>query len=168
MADGLHPAATPHLPPFVTPPGETDVLLWAMAVFLIAIILILGNLYLRLHALPERMAHRAGVVQFQLVAVLALLALFTHEMIFWVAALILALVRFPDFSTPIDRMSGSLDRIASAVDRGDSGPAPRGVPPGRPSEPLPGTSRGEGPGPAREADVDGHPAVAAGEARRAV
>jgi len=81
-------------------------------VLILAIVLIVGNLYLRLHALPEQMAHRANLVQFQVVAVLALLALFTHNHIFWIAALLLALVRIPDIVTPLKSIARSLVRMA--------------------------------------------------------
>jgi hypothetical protein len=40
----LHPVAVKHLPPFVTPPGQTDILFVVMTVFLIGIVLIIGNL----------------------------------------------------------------------------------------------------------------------------
>ena len=43
--------------------------------------------------------------------VLALLALFTHNNIFWVAALILALLKLPDFLTPINSISESLKKL---------------------------------------------------------
>lgn len=108
----LHPAAAGHLPPFITGPGETDVLLNIMIVFLVVLIFAVGLLYLRLHALPEHMAHGVSKTQLDLVGVLALLALFTHNHLFWIAALLLALVQFPDFSTPIDSMARSLEKLA--------------------------------------------------------
>jgi hypothetical protein len=46
------------------------------------------------------------------VGVLALLALFTHNHIFWIAALLLALVQFPNFSAPLASMAQSLEKIA--------------------------------------------------------
>jgi len=45
--------------------------------------------------------------------VLALLALFTHNHIFWIAALLIALVKFPNFSAPLASMAQSLERLAS-------------------------------------------------------
>lgn len=53
--------------------------------------------------------------------VLALLALFTHNNIFWVAALILALLKLPDFLTPINSMSESLKKLTK--DQEDAAPA---------------------------------------------
>jgi intracellular septation protein A len=78
------------LPVFITGPGQTDYLFAATVVLLIASVLVVGNLYLRLHALPEQLAHRGKKVQLEIVAVLALIALFTHEHLFWIAALLAA------------------------------------------------------------------------------
>lgn len=105
----IHPLAPHDLPSFVTAPGETDVLLVAMLLVLIGAVLMVGNLYFQLHSLPERMAHRTNRVQIEIVAVLCLLALFTHEHIFWIAALLLAMIQFPDFSTPLNRIADSLE-----------------------------------------------------------
>jgi hypothetical protein len=108
----VHPAAPHHLPGFITAPGETDVLMVIMAIVLIVAVLAFGNIFLRLHTLPERMAHGAQKLQFEIVAVLGLLALFTHQHIFWVAGLLLALVDLPDFGTPLRRIAGSLESLA--------------------------------------------------------
>jgi NADH:ubiquinone oxidoreductase subunit 5 (subunit L)/multisubunit Na+/H+ antiporter MnhA subunit len=112
MTTSLHPAAPHHLPPFITAPGETDILMVVMAVFLVVAVLAVGILFLRLHTLPERMAHKSHKLQFEIVAVLGLLALFTHMHIFWVAGLLLALIDLPDFGRPLNRIAGSLERIA--------------------------------------------------------
>jgi hypothetical protein len=108
----LNPAATDHLPIFVTAPGHTDVLFNIMIVFLIAVVFGVGLLYLRLHALPEHLAHGASKIQLQIVGALCLLALFTHNNLFWVAALLIALVQFPDFSTPLQSMAQSLESMS--------------------------------------------------------
>jgi multisubunit Na+/H+ antiporter MnhF subunit len=112
MTASLHPAASHHLPPFITAPGETDVLMVVMAVFLLVAILMVGILFFRLHALPERIAHKGHKLQFEIVAVLCLLALFTHVHLFWVAALLLALIDFPDFGGWLGRIAGSVEKIA--------------------------------------------------------
>src|SRR6187431_1167747 len=112
MSASAHPAAPHHLPGFITAPGETDVLMVAMAIFLIIAVLAVGNIFLRLHTLPERMAHGSQKLQFEIVAVLGLLALFTHQHIFWVAGLLLALIDLPDFGTPLRRIAGSLENMA--------------------------------------------------------
>jgi hypothetical protein len=112
MATAIHPDATHHLPFFITPPGETDILMNVMVVFLALIVFLIGILYLRLHALPEHMAHRTQKIQYEIVAVLALISLFTHNHIYWIIGLLLALVQIPDFSTPLTRMADSLAKMA--------------------------------------------------------
>ena len=112
MTDQLHPMTPHHLPFYIAKPGETDVLMIVMGVFLILAVLGVGNIYLRLHSLPERMAHKGQKLQFEIVAVLGLISLFTHIHIFWIAGLLLALVDLPDFSTPLTRIAGSVEKIA--------------------------------------------------------
>jgi hypothetical protein len=111
----LNSAATDHLPFFITAPGQTDGLFNAMIVFLIIVVFSVGIFYLRLHALPEHMAHGTSKVQVQIVGVLALLALFTHNHIFWIGALLIALVQFPDFSSPLASMAQSLEKLAGSA-----------------------------------------------------
>ena len=115
LSELLHPNAPHDLPSFITAPGDTDVLMVAVGVILLGAVLAVGNIYLRLHTLPERMAHRSQKLQFEIVAVLGLLALFTHIHAFWVAGLLLALVDLPDFGTPLGRMASSLERIADGA-----------------------------------------------------
>ena len=117
MAPSAHPAAPHHLPGFMTAPGETDVLMVGIAAFLVVTVLVVGTLFLRLHTLPERIAHKGHKLQFEIVAVLGLLALFTHVHLFWVAGLLLALIDLPDFSGSFARMAGALEKIAG--NRGD-------------------------------------------------
>ncbi len=116
----MNPAATDHLPVFVTQPGDTDVLLVGTAIFLLLFIIGIGLVYWRLHALPEQMAHRGEKIQYQFVAVLGLLSLLTHNHAFWVAGLLLAFVRLPDFSTPLTTMARSLSRMAGLPDPGEA------------------------------------------------
>jgi hypothetical protein len=136
MAEPLHPAATHHLPAFVTAPGETDVLFVAMAVFVLLAVIGIGIFYFKLHALPEQMAHRGQKVQMEIVAVLALLALFTHNHAFWIAGLLLALLPVPDLMSPLSSIADSLERIAAGVEPlapvppPASTPAPEAPPPG--------------------------------------
>lgn len=118
MHDELHPLTPHHLPFYIVRPGETDWLMVVMGIFLILAVLAVGNLYLKLHTLPERLAHKSQKLQFEIVAVLGLLALFTHIHLFWIAALLLALVDLPDFGTPLGRIAGSLERIADATTDG--------------------------------------------------
>jgi len=116
LTDQLHPLTPHHLPFYIVKPGETDVLMIATGIFLVLTVLGVGNVYLRLHSLPERMAHKSQKLQFELVAVLGLIALFTHMHIFWIAGLLLALVDLPDFSTPLGRIAGSVEKIADSAD----------------------------------------------------
>ena len=117
MSESLHPSAPHDLPGFITAPGDTDILMVVVGIILLGSVLMVGNLYLHLHTLPERMAHKSRKLQFEIVAVLGLLALFTHIHLFWVVGLLLAMVDLPDFGTPLRRIAGSVEKIA-------------GVPPG--------------------------------------
>jgi hypothetical protein len=56
--------------------------------------------------------------------VLALMALFTHNNVFWVATLILALLKLPDFLTPINSISESLKKLAPEQTGEESAVAP--------------------------------------------
>jgi hypothetical protein len=113
MSAEIHPAAIHHLPIFITPPDQTDVLMVVTAAFLLIVVVTFGLLFLRLHSLPERMAHRGHKLQFEIVAVLCLVALFTHIHGFWIAALLLALIDLPDISGWMGRIAGGVERIAS-------------------------------------------------------
>jgi hypothetical protein len=111
----MHPAAPHHLPFFVPGPDGSDTLMVVMGIFLVAVILWVGTLYWKLHSLPERMAHRTHKLQFEIVAVLGLISLFTHMHIFWIAGLLLAMIDLPDFGTPLRSIAGSVERIADAA-----------------------------------------------------
>jgi hypothetical protein len=116
----LHPSAPHDLPAFITAPGDTDVLMVVIGIVLILAVVGVGNLYLHLHTLPERMAHKSQKLQFEIVAVLGLLALFTHIHLFWVIGLLLAMVDLPDFGTPLRRIAGSVEKIAGAPSDGEA------------------------------------------------
>jgi hypothetical protein len=122
MATQLHPAAPQHLPGFIAAPGETDLLMVVAGVTLLAATLGVGLLFLRLHTLPERIAHKTHKLQFEIVAVLGLLALFTHVHLFWVIGLLLALVDLPDIPGMFGRMAGALEKIAG-ISPGHAGDA---------------------------------------------
>lgn len=123
-----NPIATTHVPFFITPPGGTDVLYNATLVIVVGSIIMTGIIFLTIHSLPERMAHKSKKVQFDIVAVLGLLGLLSHEHAFWVAALLLAYIDIPDFLTPFKRIATSVETMAgqepgaSLVDHSDSGP----------------------------------------------
>lgn len=129
MAAESHPAAPNHLPWFMTAPGESDTLFTFTTIVVIATVLGLGILFFRLHSLPERLGHKK--LQFEIVAVLGLLSLFTHIHAFWVAGLLLALIDLPDFQTPLKKMAASLEKLSGA----ESPPEPD--PPAKPALPHP-------------------------------
>jgi nitrogen fixation/metabolism regulation signal transduction histidine kinase len=119
-----HPAASHHLPAFITPPGETDVLMVVMGVFLALIVVVFGVLFLRLHSLPDQIAHKSHKLQAEIVGVLCLVALFTHMHIFWIAALLLALIDLPDFGTSLGRIADSTETMAGGKARGGAAELP--------------------------------------------
>lgn len=112
MDEQAHSAANEHMPVFITAPGSTDVLMVITAIILVVSVIAFGVLFLRLHTLPERVAHKAHKIQFEIVAILGLIALFTHMHIFWVAGLLLAFIDIPDFGGFLGRIAGSVERMA--------------------------------------------------------
>src|SRR3984957_9054626 len=135
LSEQMHPMAPHHLPFYLAPGSGTDVLMVVMGIFLVAVLVWVGTLYLRLHSLPERMAHKSQKLQFEIVAILGLLALFTHIQLFWVAGLLLAMIDIPDFGTPLRSIAGSVEKIADTMpDTGseaeqETSLAPGSVPP---------------------------------------
>ena len=125
-----HPAASHHLPWFLTAPGDSDILFTITTIVVLLVVFGLGVVFFRLHSLPERLGHKK--LQFEIVAVLCLLSLFTHIHLFWVIALLLALVDLPDFQTPLRSMADSLGRLAT----GESAEPPQAImKPTPPAEP---------------------------------
>jgi hypothetical protein len=118
VSEQLHPAAPHHLPFFIPGSDGSDTLMVVMGLFLVAILFWVGILYWKLHSLPERMAHKSQKLQFEIVAVLGLISLFTHMHIFWIAGLLLAMIDLPDFSTPLRSIAGSVERIAETAPGG--------------------------------------------------
>lgn len=129
MADILHPAA-PHVLPFYAPgPDGFDQMMVTTAIVLAVAVLGIGVVFFHIHSLPERLAHRTKKVQMEIVAVLCLLALLSHVHAFWVAALLLAMIDIPTLARPVERIAGSLERIADR--RAPADPTPT-------ADPLPG------------------------------
>ena len=96
MSEGILPAAPHHLPIYIPRPDGSDPLFTVVVVAIVILCLLAGVLYFKLHSLPEQMGERANSTQLQLISVLAILALFTHNNAFWVLALLIAAVRLPD------------------------------------------------------------------------
>ena len=113
---GMHELAG-HVPSYIAGPGGDDVLFSRLSVFILVLVVLIGVTYFRLHALPESIAHRENHAQFQLVGVLSLVALFTHDNIFWIAALLLAAVRLPNFTAPLQAIADNLKELARPAGR---------------------------------------------------
>ncbi|MAZ33500.1 MAG: hypothetical protein CMO06_10180 [Thalassospira sp.] len=112
MESSLREAAIAHAPFFIAGPGQSDVLFTIVIWSVVLAVFGLGALYLSLHALPERLAHHANHTQIQLISILTLLALFTHNNLFWLAALVIAVVQVPDFYTPINAIADAVKAMA--------------------------------------------------------
>ncbi len=104
-----HPLATEQLPMFIAGPGETDTIFIVVVIILLVVMMLVGVFYFALHAVPEKMAHKVDSRQLQLVALLSLIALLTHNNYFWIAALLLAAIKFPNFLTPLESIARSLE-----------------------------------------------------------
>ena len=113
MGSSPHPLAWQPLPSFISAPDGPDYLMVGMGLFLVFIVFGVGLLYFWLHSLPDNIAHKSQKIQFEIVCVLGLLAMFTHIHAFWIAGLLLALIDIPDFSSPLTRIAGALDRMAA-------------------------------------------------------
>ena len=105
------------LPFFVTAPGESDILFTAVTVSLILIVLGFGALYFTIQAIPDRLVEGTSKAQMQLVGILGLVSLFTMNNAYWVAALLLAAIRIPDFGIFFKSMSRSLKKISIESER---------------------------------------------------
>ena len=97
-----------------------------------------------LQLLDVALRHDAGVttLQFEIVAVLGLISLFTHMHIFWVAGLLLAMIDLPDFGTPMRSIADSVEKIADAT-QGEASEAAQASPPPT-EEPGPAKARERG------------------------
>lgn len=118
MAGEAHPMAPHHLPGWIPAADGSDFLMSFVTVMVVVAGFGLGVLYFSLHSLPERLAHKVSHTQVQLITVLTLLALFTHQHLFWVAALVLAVVRVPDYAGPLERIAAA---VTAAGGRGGNG-----------------------------------------------
>jgi hypothetical protein len=97
-----------HLPFFITGPGQSDILLSAVTIALIAIVVGFGALYFTIQAIPDRIARGTSKTQMQLVGLLGLISLFTMNNLYWVVAILLAAIRVPDFLSPLTDIARSL------------------------------------------------------------
>ncbi len=108
----IHPLAPDHIPSYVVQADGSDYLFTFMVVFTIGMIMMIGVAYFALHSVPEKMAHKSNHPQFQLVGILALLALFTHNGLFWVAAILIAGFQIPDLAAPLRTIADAIRLLA--------------------------------------------------------
>ncbi|MBT8070085.1 MAG: hypothetical protein KJO80_06600 [Gammaproteobacteria bacterium] len=101
-----------HLPFFITGPGETDLLFTAVNISLVLVLIGFGALYFTIQAIPDRLAEGSSKTQMQIVGILGLVSLFTMNNALWVAGLLLAAVRIPDFVTPFKSIARSLKKLS--------------------------------------------------------
>ncbi|MBT8054183.1 MAG: hypothetical protein KJN69_09830 [Gammaproteobacteria bacterium] len=101
-----------HLPFFITAPGETDLLFTAVNISLVLVLIGFGALYFTIQAIPDRLAEGSSKTQMQIVGILGLVSLFTMNNALWVAGLLLAAVRIPDFVTPFKSIARSLKKLS--------------------------------------------------------
>jgi hypothetical protein len=92
--------------------------------FLALAVVMFGVLFLRLHSLPDQIAHKSHKLQSEIVCVLCLIALFTHMHMFWIAALLLAMIDLPDFGTSLGRIADSTETMAGRKARGGEAELP--------------------------------------------
>ena len=109
----IHPAAVQHLLFFLPGPDGSDPLFTVVVVVLITVLVTAGALYFKLHAIPEHLGVKHNSTQLQLISVLAVLALFTHNNAFWILALLIAVIRLPDFLTPLKTIAESLVKLTT-------------------------------------------------------
>lgn len=122
----IHPKAPHHLPGYIPGPDGSDPLFTLVVVAILLLFLAAGVIYFKLHSLPEHMGAKANSTQLQLISILAMLALFTHNNAFWVLALLIAAIRVPDYLTPVQSIARSLARIAAGGAQPDSTMPPSG------------------------------------------
>ncbi len=104
-----HPLIVPdHLPFFITAPAESDLLFGAVSLTLVGVLVAFGALYFTIQAIPDRLVEGTSKAQMQLVGILGLISLFTMNNAFWIAALLLAALRIPDFWTPLAQIAASM------------------------------------------------------------
>ena len=70
---------------------------------------------------PE-LERRVAVLREELIRQASLIALFTHNAIFWIAALLLAMIDLPDITAPMQSMARSLEKLSGR--RRPPGPEP--------------------------------------------
>lgn len=106
-----HSLAPHHIPGFLPGPDGSDPLFTTVVIVLLIVLLVAGTLYFKLHSLPEHYGEKHNSTQLQLISILAVLALFTHNNAFWILALLIAAIKIPDFLTPLKTIASSLAKL---------------------------------------------------------
>jgi hypothetical protein len=109
MVERQHAPA--HLPWFVTEPGQTDWLMIFMGVFLLAFTVGALRLMLWLLRLPATLVAPEQKAQYEVVSALCLLAMFAPGNFLWIAALLIAMMDFPDPTVVFNRIANAMRRI---------------------------------------------------------
>ena len=113
LLDPLTANVTPdHFSFCITAPGETDLLFILVAIFLVLVLIAFGAFYFTVQSIPDRMVEGTSKAQMQVVGLLGLLSLFTGNNALWIAGLLLAAIRIPDFVTPLRSIARSLKKVA--------------------------------------------------------
>jgi hypothetical protein len=110
-----------HLPFYITGPGESDILFGAVTIALIAIVVGFGALYFTIQSIPDRIVKGTGKAQMQVVGLLGLISLFTMNNLYWIAAILLAAIRIPNFMAPLTQIAQS----ARSLSKGETTPGDR-------------------------------------------
>ena len=114
MIEPRHPAAPAQLPWFITEPGQTDTLMVVTGAFLIAFTATMGALMFRLLYLPVTLVSEGEKAKYEVVAALCVIAMFQPGQFFWIAALLIAMTDFPDYSPLLRQIAGAVGRIAQS------------------------------------------------------
>ena len=104
-----------HLPFYITGPGDSDILFGAVAISVVLIVVGFGALYFTIQAIPDRMVKGSSKAQMQIVGLLGLISLFTMNNIYWVAALLIAAVRIPDFVSLFRSQARSQKKMSNSL-----------------------------------------------------
>ncbi|MGA1628485.1 MAG: hypothetical protein ACO330_06675, partial [Aquiluna sp.] len=67
MSGELHALAPHNLPAYIGGADGSDPLFTGIAIFVVVLILGIGVFYLKIHAIPEQLAHKHGNTQSQLI-----------------------------------------------------------------------------------------------------
>jgi hypothetical protein len=128
MTATIHPAAPQNIPFYLPGADGSDPIFTIVTIILVLALMAVGVLYFKIHSLPEQLAEKHNNSQVQLIMVLTLLAMFTHNNIFWVLALLLAVVRFPDFLTPLTSIADSLKKLTADEAKNEAALSPTVTP----------------------------------------